>query len=316
MLPNGVCAQSMLGRLQSVHLVLHGSFDASLQEMLSNCGPLERLDLELVDAASIELEDFFLNQLKAIRISGASVSTLAVGDHSFGQLQYWPSLDLPQLRFLHIGAGSFPLVPSITIDDSSLPRLERLVFDAASMKGASSLLLQGRTSALLGPRPPPPHDALLRRLLLHAALRQRLLPLARSSPFPVDATEKQKREMILAHGGSFFLESTRSPPLPARPARSVAAVLRRRLLPPLSVAPPPPPPAPHRPPHRRLLLRRADRAGPDRHCPPAPVVGQRQSALRLAAPFPLLQASLLMRRSPLAAIPGHGAIRLPRRGTV
>lgn len=89
MLPNGVCAQSMLGRLQSVHLVLHGSFDASLQEMLSNCGPLERLDLELVDAASIELEDFFLNQLKAIRISGASVSTLAVGDHSFGQLQYW-----------------------------------------------------------------------------------------------------------------------------------------------------------------------------------------------------------------------------------
>ena len=296
----------MLGRLQSVHLVLHGSFDASLQEMLSNCGPLERLDLELVDAVSIELEDFFLNQLKAIRISGASVSTLAVGDHSFGQLQYWPSLDLPQLRFLHIGAGSFPLVPSITIDDSSLPRLERLVFDAASMKGASSLLLQGRTSALLGPRPPPPHDA----------LRQRLLPSARSSPFPVDATEKQKRELILAHGGSFFLESTPSPSLPARPARSVAAVLRRRLLPPLPVAPPPPPPAPRRPPHRRLLLRRADRAGPDRHCPPAPVAGQWQSALRLAAPLPLLQASLLIRRTPLAAVPGHGAIRLPRRGTV
>ena len=161
----------MLSHLQSVHLILTGSFDFSLQKRLSNCTQLQRLNVELVDATTIEMEDSCFNQLKAIRICGASVSTLIVGDHSFSQLRYWPSLDLPQLRFLHIGAGSFPLVSSITIDDSSLPGLERLVFDASSMRGTSSLLLQGNTPSLLYPRPPSSYHPLLRRRLLHATLR-------------------------------------------------------------------------------------------------------------------------------------------------
>lgn len=178
-LVDGLIRDSLLYSLRAVQFVLDADLSNSFQESLSACPNLESLRMDLMKATIVNILSDTFKTVKCVTFSGPFVESFTIGDDCFDQLQAWPCFALPSLRVLHVGIHSFPSVSSITVDDSSVPRLERLLFDASSMKQVSSFTVRGNVRSPLSCRSPRAHRAFLWRVLLHASLRQRLLPCAR-----------------------------------------------------------------------------------------------------------------------------------------
>lgn len=178
-LVDGLIRDSLFYSLRAVWFVLDADLSNSFQESLSACPNLESLRIDLMKATAVNILSDTFKTVKSVAFSGPFVESFTVGDDCFDQLEAWLCFALPSLRVLHVGVHSFPSVSSITVDDSSVPRLERLLFGASSMKHVSSFTVRGSVRSPLSCRSPRAHRALLRRVLLHASFRQRLLPCAR-----------------------------------------------------------------------------------------------------------------------------------------